>query len=316
MSWLGSIVNACAGFTLLVMLALPAQAQTCTPSMTAVAFGEADVLSGLAIDTAGTLDLSCSGTAGQTIRVCANIGARLPDGTRHMTSPSASTELSFDHFSDAARAMVWGSYEAGGTGVQLDVVLNGTGNGSASRTAYVRLYGNQQSAGVGNYSLAFEGSTSNITYAYGTMLNCNSITINRTAMVFTATATVSARCLVSANNLNFGQVTLLTQNVDAAGSITIRCTASSPYSVGLDGGLSQAAIPTHRKLSFAQTTITYGLYRDSSRQSPWGATQGVDRAQGVGNASDQILIVYGRVAPQPTPPPGFFTDTVVIAIDF
>ena len=64
------------GRGLLALTALGAaqlHAQTCTVSMTNVAFGTVNVLPGTAVDTTATVTVTCSGGSGNQ-RVCVSIG--------------------------------------------------------------------------------------------------------------------------------------------------------------------------------------------------------------------------------------------------
>lgn len=308
-------------FLLMSLLAMelscsPTAAQTCSASASDISFGTVDVLSGASASTAGALNISCSGTANQTVRVCVNIAGTMIGGRRYMSASGSSSNFFYDVFQDAGLSALWGSYLQGGTGVQIDVALNPSGAGSASRSIYAEVYGSQQSVQVGSYTAPFTGNTANITFAYGTGFSCNVISTNETPMNFTASANVAANCNVTATTLDFGSVTSLNTEVAGTSSISVQCSAGAPYTVGLDGGLSQATDPTQRKLTSGAHTVLYGLYRDSAHQSPWGNSAGVSVASGNGTAAAQYFTIYGRVAPQAPPAVGTYNDTVVVAVSF
>jgi spore coat protein U-like protein len=69
-------------------------------------------------------------------------------------------------------------------------------------------------------------------------------------------------------------------------------------------------------MSFSGSTVTYGLYRDSARSQAWGSTAGVDTVSGTGTGLTQTLTVYGRVAPQTTPTPGTYSDTIIATVTY
>jgi spore coat protein U-like protein len=104
--------------------------------------------------------------------------------------------------------------------------------------------------------------------------------------------------------------------LDGMSSITVTCTNAAPYTVALDGGLSGAVNPAQRKMSQASATITYGLYQDASRVTPWGDSVGVNTMAGIGSGLAQTFTVYGRVPAQNTPAPGTYADTVVLTISY
>jgi len=69
-------------------------------------------------------------------------------------------------------------------------------------------------------------------------------------------------------------------------------------------------------MAFGANTVTYGLYRDAARTLPWGATIGVNTASGTGSGLAQNLTVYGRIAPQTTPQPASYSDTIIVTVGY
>src|SRR6476469_5206534 len=101
-----------------------AAAAVCTAAMSAVSFGSVNVLAGSAVDTTGTLTISCSGLKkNKSYRFCTDIaaGADVSGSQRRMAS--GANRLSFDLYKDAARSQQWGNFANGflGGGYQLDV---------------------------------------------------------------------------------------------------------------------------------------------------------------------------------------------------
>src|SRR5262249_19537199 len=98
----------------LVMLAgTQAQAQSCTVSMTNVAFGTVNVLPGTAVDTTATVSVRCNG-GGNSSRVCVSIGcgSACDSTSRQMSGPSSQTAR-YDLYSDSGRTTLWGSWQTG-----------------------------------------------------------------------------------------------------------------------------------------------------------------------------------------------------------
>ena len=298
---------------LLLIVSTSALAQTCTVSMPTIAFGSVNVLAGAAINTTTTVSVTCSGGTSAGQRVCISIGAgSANDATsRQLTGPS-STKSRFNLYTNSTHTTLWGSWQTGydTAGVQLDTAQNSTTNA----TVYAQFFGSQQTALVGSYSSIF---TSNPFIQYGIKGSTSCPTGSKTASTSSsATATVVSSCNVSATNINFGSIGLLTSNTDATGTVTIQCNSTLPYTVSLNGGISGATDPTQRKMAFSSTNIIYGLYRDSARSLPWGATVGTNTASGTGTGASQNLTVYGRIAPQATPKPGAYTDTIVVTVGY
>src|SRR5690348_1278534 len=77
---------------LAMLVATPADAQSCTVSMTNVAFGTVNVLPGTAVDTTATMTVACSG-GGATVRACVNItcGSACDSTSRQMNGPTSHT---------------------------------------------------------------------------------------------------------------------------------------------------------------------------------------------------------------------------------
>ena len=130
------------------------------------------------------------------------------------------------------------------------------------------------------------------------------------------TATYDPTCTLSTATLNFGNISSLAAAVDGQTNLTVACSNGSPYTIALDGGLSGAADPTLRRMTRGSSTMLYGLYRDGNRSLPWGNTAGGggNTLGGTGTGSGQIHPVYGRIGAQPIPPPGTYTDTIVVTV--
>lgn len=132
---------------------------------------------------------------------------------------------------------------------------------------------------------------------------------------FSVTATMMANCTISATNLAFGSYT--TALVDATSTISVTCTKSTTYNVGLNAGASTGATVTTRKMTGpGGDTLAYGLYQDSAHTINWGNTVGTDTVSGTGNGSAQTLTVYGEVPAGQFVTPGAYTDTITATITY
>lgn len=298
---------------LAALMPMHVHAQTCTVSMTNVAFGTINVLPGTAVDTTATVTVTCSGGSGQQ-RVCISIGcgSACDSTSRKMTGPSSSTAR-YDLYSNSARTTLWGSWQTGydTAGVQMSV----NKNSSANQTVYARFLASQSTDLAGSYTATLSAQPF-ITYInQGGAGNCpvGTLTASGSAAV---TATVSSNCTVGTTAISFGSQGILSSNKDAQGTLSVQCTTNLPYAVSLDGGTSGATNPTLRKMTFSTSTVTYGLYQDTARTLPWGSTTGVNTVSGTGTGLTQTLNVYGRVAPQTTPKPGTYSDTILATVTY
>jgi len=302
----------------------PAQAApiSCGFTITNLNFGTVDLTLNTTIDSTATLSANCTGDAGTVVRVCPNINAG--SGGTTTGSPrfmlSGSDKLNFDLYQDAARTVVWGSYlwaHSSYTAPTIDITLNGGGSGSATATIYGRISSGQQALPPGSYSSSFSGSNTQIAYAAAGVGTCAAIgNSNATAAAFTVSADYSATCSVSAATLNFGSTGVLASALDGATSLTATCSATTPYTISLDGGTAAASDPAQRKMSNGGAQITYGLYQNAARSQPWGNTTGSNTVAGTGSGSGQSITVYGRVPAQTTPAPGTYSDSIIATLTY
>jgi spore coat protein U-like protein len=302
------------GLGLLTMLfATQVDAQTCTVSMTDVAFGTVNVLPGTAVNTTATITVTCSGGSGAQ-RVCINIGcgSACDSTSRQMTGPGGATAR-YDLYSNSARTTLWGSWQSGydSAGVQMSV----SHNSSNTHTVYGRFLASQTSDPSGSYTatLSAQPFITYVNQSGAPACPTGVLTASDTAVV---TATVSSNCTIGSTAVSFGSQGVLTTNIDAQGTLSIQCTSNLPYAVSLNGGNSGATNPTQRKMKSGTPTITYGLYQDSARTQAWGSTTGVDTVSGTGTGLTQNLNVYGRVPPQTTPKPNTYSDTIIATVTY
>lgn len=135
---------------------------------------------------------------------------------------------------------------------------------------------------------------------------------------FTVQITITASCQInSASNMDFGSNGVISGNVDAASTLTVQCTNSTPYNIGLNAGTGTGAtVETRLMTGPASATIGYSLYTTEARTAVWGNTVGTNTVTGTGTGAAQAYTVYGRVGQQTTPAPGVYTDTVTATISY
>jgi spore coat protein U domain-containing protein, fimbrial subunit CupE1/2/3/6 len=134
---------------------------------------------------------------------------------------------------------------------------------------------------------------------------------------FTVSATIAATCIInSASNLNFGSVGVLSANVDQTSTISVQCTNTTGYNIGLDAGTGTGASVATRKLTNGAVTINYTLYSDPSHSTVWGNTVSTDTVAATGNGAAQSYTVYGRIPAQTTPAPNAYSDTITVTVTY
>jgi spore coat protein U-like protein len=136
-------------------------------------------------------------------------------------------------------------------------------------------------------------------------------------------ACLTCSCTVSADPMSFGSFSPLSGPVDAVGSIDVDCfgltTSLDSISIELSAGVSGSYAP--RELKSGADVLAYNLYTDPARTIIWG-----DGAQGSSPRVVQnqlsLLIwtttapVYGRVASSPLAPPGVYSDTIIVTVEW
>lgn len=128
-------------------------------------------------------------------------------------------------------------------------------------------------------------------------------------------ATVQATCLISTTNLAFGTYTGIA--VSSTSSVSVTCTNSTTYNVGLNPGLASGATVTTRKMTGPSSSLlAYSLYSDAARSTNWGQTVGTDTIAGTGNGSAQALTVYGQLPAAQYVTPGAYSDTITATVTY
>ncbi|ASV83823.1 spore Coat Protein U domain protein [Ochrobactrum quorumnocens] len=117
--------------------------------------------------------------------------------------------------------------------------------------------------------------------------------------------------------MDFGTHGVLAANTDATSVVTVQCTNTTPFNIGLsEGAGSNASVASRLMTGAGGATVTYSLYQTATRDTVWGASVGTDTVSGTGTGAAQQFTVYGRVLPQNTPAPGVYTDTVTATITY
>lgn len=142
----------------------------------------------------------------------------------------------------------------------------------------------------------------------------NPATVTTTFVVSTDVVTA---CNVSATPLSFGSYTAATPS-NSTSIITVACSNTVPYNVGLDAGASSGATVTTRGMTgpTGATPLHYNLFQDSARSVNWGNTVGTDTVAGTGNGGAQTLTVYGQIPAGQGNRPGAYTDTITVTLTY
>ena len=230
----------------MMMLTCRADAQSCSVSSAAGNYGSVNILSGSTTDTTSSFTVTCTGCllpVGCTYNVCVQFDQGSPNSNSSIrTMGSGANTIQHELYSDAARTQVWGSWgygtsQYGTAGVSLNLTIPFLSNASQNLTVYGRVKAGQQTAVPGTYTW---NTTSPALAGAAYLLASPNCSANPGNFVNAGSspwvATILANCDLSATPLNFGSASLLTSNLDAAATLTVQCTNTTPYSIGLDNG--------------------------------------------------------------------------------
>lgn len=136
---------------------------------------------------------------------------------------------------------------------------------------------------------------------------------------FDVTMKIVANCIIAANNLDFGQSQgVLSTAVNVNSTLSVTCSNTTPYNVGLSAGTGTGSTGTTRYMSGTGgnlATIQFNLFQ-AAGTTLWGNTQGTNTLGGTGNGNAQTLTVYGQVPAQTTPMPDTYRSTITATVYF
>ena len=136
---------------------------------------------------------------------------------------------------------------------------------------------------------------------------------------FDVTLKIIANCVISAAPLDFGQTQgVLASNVSVNTNLSVTCTNTTPYNVGLNAGTGTGSTTAARVMSGTganTSTVSYNLYQAAGATN-WGNTQGTDTRSGTGSGAAQTLTVYGAIPAQATPQPDTYKSTITATVYF
>jgi spore coat protein U-like protein len=132
---------------------------------------------------------------------------------------------------------------------------------------------------------------------------------------FGVSVTVQSACVASASSMRFG--TYNGAMVNATSTISVECTHSTPYNVGLSEGMAPGATVSSRKMTGpGSALIGYTLRPPGNELRNWGHTIGVDTVSGTGSGSAQTFSVLGRIPAGQDVQDGAYADTVTVTVSY
>ena len=285
--------------TLLFILAASAAnaKPTCTLSATGVAFGE---FSGSRLTSFGAIVVHCTGNGRADYEVELSTG-RIGDIRAARNEQRLANRLSYNLYRDAGASEIWGDGSRGTRVVSGRIDMDHQDFLTFSIPVYGKVPAQPEPA-PGNYS---DIIVATMTYDR-----------NEAQTLFAVTARVSPSCAISAEDLQF--FTYTGAQLDARSQITVTCTNSTTWNVGLNPGTYPGATVTTRRMTGSKknSSLAYGLFRNSGRTQNWGQTIGSDTESGTGTGDPQTLNVYGRVPASQSPAAGGYEDMITATLTF
>jgi spore coat protein U-like protein len=306
-------------FTLLAaVFASPASAQVCNFSSTGINFGTLTVSSAPNTSSTGNITATCTGTRNATINICANLGSgsggnNATASRRYMTF--GTEQIEYNLYQSNGVGQVWGSHvwPYPPRPPAWSVTLSGSGSATVQKTLFGRLYTALVSPGV--FISNFSGGHTLFDYGYAPGFQCGAAVSSRAVRVpFTAQVNSLGDCELTTTPMDFGTLQTLDVPVNATNAVTLKCTRGVSYAIGFSNGTSGATNPAARRMKSAGTTdsVTYGIYTNAARTSPWGAA--TVSATGTGNT--QTFTGYGQIPVQATPEVANYSDTVTVTVTY
>ena len=153
--------------------------------------------------------------------------------------------------------------------------------------------------------------------AAGLLFANSALAAEEATTTFKVTATVADSCLVSATDLNFGAYDPAAVK-DGTSTITVTCTAETPYEIGLNAGDGTPAVTTRAMTGSdgASTQLDYELYTESGHGSVWGAIGGTTVAQSALTGGPLPYTVYGQIPASQYVPAASYVDTINVTVAY
>lgn len=147
-----------------------------------------------------------------------------------------------------------------------------------------------------------------LTLALAAVLGAGAAYADTATAQFQVTATVVKKCKISATTIAFGNYDPAT-SLPAEGTLTLKCTKGTLYSVALDDGSTGA-----RQMSQGSEVLDYELYSDAGHSTVWPSALAPATVSAVGN--DETLTIFAQIPADQYPAPGPYSDTVTATINY
>jgi spore coat protein U-like protein len=122
----------------------------------------------------------------------------------------------------------------------------------------------------------------------------------QTSANFQARITIQTACVVSASNLDFGNVGVINGGETATANVDVNCSNGTPYTMSFD--------------SLASVTSFNSTMVNGAEDVDYSAA--LSASGGTGTGSVQTYTIDGLLPAQSTPTPGIYTDNQTVYVNY
>jgi spore coat protein U-like protein len=143
-----------------------------------------------------------------------------------------------------------------------------------------------------------------------------------TSTTFAVTSSLLATCSATATSLAFSAYTPGGGNVANNGTVSVKCTKNTPFTVALNRGTTAGGTIAQRLMAFGANTLQYNLYTTAAFATVFGDGTGASQTEpgtGAGVATAVAFTVFGQLPDNATNQaavPGAYTDTITVTVTY
>lgn len=303
---------------------------TCTLSnVSSVNFGAVSPIATATNTASMTFSYSCTKGVLETlagVNMCINIGASTstsqlnPRTLSYSGTPSGS--MTYQLYQNSAGGGVWGSqYVAGSTPVMVNLgLLSALIPTTGTLTVFGQLTTPQVTGTPGSYTDIYTAVNASVTYNVGLLLppsGCG--TTAGPSFNFSVLASVTKLCTVTTSgNISLGSVSPTAVNTTSNNTLSVTCTNSTPYTIGLVPSNANTAGSGVMSSTGSGSNTDKVPYQLTSTAGPSGTAWGSDSTHvvaGTGSGSAISYPVYATVATANYTPDNY-SDTVTVNVTY
>ncbi len=143
-----------------------------------------------------------------------------------------------------------------------------------------------------------------------------------TTTTFAVTETVLATCSATATTLAFSAYTPGAGAQANNGTISVKCTKNTPYTIALNGGTTAGGTIAQRLMAAGANTLQYNLFTTAAFGQIFGDGSGASKTvagTGAGVATANTVTVFGQLpdsAANQAAVPGSYSDTITVTVTY